>query len=220
MTRHTIPISDDLYDYLLSISLREPEILRQLRQETAELPNAGMQLAPEQGQLLRLLIQLMGAKRGIEVGVFTGYSSLCAALAMPADGLLIACDVSEKYTKIARRYWGKAGVAHKIDLRLAPAIETLQRLLAQDGAESFDYAFIDADKSNYMAYYEACLKLLRPGGLAVVDNVLWHGQVLDAADQSADTVAIRALNRHLHQDQRVEALLLPIGDGLYLARKR
>ncbi|MCW6036317.1 class I SAM-dependent methyltransferase [Spirulina subsalsa FACHB-351] len=219
MTRKTLGLDESLYNYLLTVSLREPDILSQLRQETAQLPMAQMQIAPEQGQFMALLVQLIGAKKTLEVGVFTGYSSLVVALALPEDGHLIACDVSVEYTTMAQRYWQKAGVAHKIDLQLAPALDTLDQLLAQGEAETFDFAFIDADKSNYVNYYECCLKLLRPGGLMVVDNVLWSGRVANPEVQDNRTNAIRAFNRHVHQDSRVALSLIPLADGLTLVRK-
>ena len=217
MSTNLIPA---LHQYMLDVSLREPEILRRLRQETAVLPEAGMQLDPEQAQFLALLLKLIGAKRTIEVGVFTGYSSLITALTLPEDGQVVACDVSEEYTAVARRYWQEAGIAHKIQLNIAPAAETLNGLLANGEAGQFDLAFIDADKSNYDTYVELCLQLVRQGGLVIVDNVLWHGQVLDRDDQTPDTVAIRALNKKLHSDERVDLSLVPIGDGLTLLRKR
>ncbi len=213
-------LDDRLYEYLLAVSLREPELLRQLREETAQHPMSGMQIAPDQGQLMALLIQLLGARRTLEVGVFTGYSSLSVALALPADGRIIACDVSAEFTAIARRYWAQAGVAHKIDLRLAPAMQTLDGLLAQGQAGTFDFAFIDADKENYDGYYERALQLIRPGGLIAIDNVLWHNKVIDEGAQDADTLAIRALNEKLHHDDRVTLSLLSISDGLTLALKR
>lgn len=220
MSKQTIGLDDRLYNYLLSISLREPEILRQLRQETNNHPDAIMQIAPDQGQFMALLVQLLGAKKTLEVGVFTGYSSLSVALALPPDGKIIACDVSEEYTAIARRYWQKAGVADKIDLRLAPALETLDRLLADGQAETFDFAFIDADKVNYERYYERSLQLVRPGGLIAIDNVLWGGKVADSQFQNSSTLAIRALNQKLHHDERITLSLVPIADGLTLALKR
>ena len=219
MQKRTLGLNNQLYDYLLSASLREPEILLKLRLETAAHPRAIMQIAPEQGQFMALLVQLIGAKKTLEVGVFTGYSSLSVALALPADGKIIACDVSEEYTAIARRYWQQAGVADKIDLRLAPAIETLDRLRAAS-VETFDFAFIDADKENYDTYYERCLQLVRPGGLIAIDNVLWSGQVADPLDQDQSTQAIRAFNEKLHHDERVTLSLVPIADGLTLALKR
>ncbi len=220
MLRKTLGLDDQLYHYLLSTSLREPEILRQLRYETDYHPRAGMQIAPEQGQFMALLVQLIGARKTLEVGVFTGYSSLCVALALPPDGKIVACDVSEEYTAIARRYWQKAGMADKIDLRLAPAIETLDQLLAAGQAGTFDFAFIDADKENYSGYYERSLQLVRPGGLVAIDNVLWSGRVADPQDQEESTRAIRAFNAKLHHDERVTLSLVSISDGLTLALKR
>ncbi|WP_414517297.1 class I SAM-dependent methyltransferase [Nostoc sp. PCC 9305] len=220
MPKQSIGLDNQLYNYLLSVSLREPEILEKLRQETANHPRSGMQISPEQGQFMSLLVQLIGAKKTLEVGVFTGYSSLSVALALPADGKIIACDVSEEFTAIARRYWQEAGVADKIDLRLAPALETLDELLATGQAETFDFAFIDADKENYDGYYERSLQLVRPGGLIAIDNVLWSGQVADEQNQDESTQAIRALNEKLHHDERVTLSLVPIADGLTLAIKR
>lgn len=220
MTRKTLGLSESLYDYLLAHSLREPEILTQLRAETAQLPGSQMQIAPEQGQLMALLVQLMGAKKTLEVGVFTGYSSLSVALALPEDGKIVACDVSEEYTAIAQRYWQQAGVAHKVDLRIAPALDTLDQLIAEGQTETFDFAFIDADKANYWNYYERSLQLLRPGGLIAVDNVLWSGRVADSAEQGKSTEAIRQFNQAIHQDDRVRLSVVPIADGLTLALKR
>lgn len=220
MTNKSIGLPDNLHDYLLSVSLREPAVLQKLRQETAVLSNRSMQIAPEQGQFMAFLIKLMGAKRTLEVGVFTGYSSLAVALALPQDGQVVACDVSEEFTAVARRYWQAAGVAHKIQLHLAPATETLARFLDEGQAGQFDFAFIDADKSNYDTYYEQCLQLVRPGGLIAIDNVLWDGKVADTAVTDLDTQAIRALNQKLHSDQRVDLSLVPIGDGLTLLHKR
>jgi len=219
MERKTVGMDDALYDYLLSVSLRDDDVLRRLREETAGLEWARMQIAPEQGQLMALLTRLMGASRALEVGVFTGYSALSVARALPEDGRLVACDVSEEWTAIARRYWREAGVDGKIELRLAPATETLDRLIAEGGEGSFDIAFIDADKESYDAYYERCLVLLRRGGLVMIDNVLWSGAVIDPEDETADTRAIRALNAKIGADKRVEAVMLPVGDGLTLARK-
>ncbi|MEH2109250.1 class I SAM-dependent methyltransferase [Nostoc sp.] len=220
MPKQSIGLDNQLYNYLLSVSLREPEILGKLRQETANHPRSGMQISPEQGQFMRLLVELIGAKKTLEVGVFTGYSSLSVALALPADGKIIAADVSEEFTAIARRYWQEAGVADKIDLRLAPALETLDQLLATGQAETFDFAFIDADKENYDGYYERSLQLVRPGGLIAIDNVLWSGQVADEQNQDESTQAIRVLNEKLHHDERVTLSLVPIADGLTLAIKR
>ena len=220
MSRQTLPLDDRLQDYLLRVSLREPEVMRRLREETASHPQANMQIAPEQGQLMALLVRLIGARRTLEVGVFTGYSALAVALALPDDGALLACDVSEEFTAIARRYWREAGVERKISLRLAPAIETLDAVLAEGGEGTFDFAFIDADKPSYAAYVERTLRLLRPGGLMLIDNVLWSGKVADPAVRDPDVDAIRALNESLHRDERVDLSLLPIADGLTLARKR
>ncbi len=220
MSNKTLPLSDELYHYLLSVSLREPPLLRRLREETADDAMARMQIAPEQGQFMSMLTELLGARRAIEIGVYTGYSALCVASALPKDGELIACDVSEEWTAIASRYWKEAGVMGKIELRLAPALETLDSLLAEGQANSFDLAFIDADKAEYGAYYERSLALLRPGGVILVDNTLWGGDVINADDHSTDTEAIRAFNKMLHADERVSLSLVPIGDGLTLARKR
>jgi len=220
MTNRSLALTDPLYDYLLQVSLREPPLLARLRAETEALPEAGMQIAPEQGQFMGLLIELTGARRCLEVGTFTGYSTLSVALALPGDGRIMACDISEAFTAVARRYWAEAKVADKIDLRIAPAMETLDALLADGQAGGFDFAFVDADKENYDGYVERALALLRPGGLLAVDNVLWNGAVIDPARQDDDTRAIRALNDKLHRDQRVALSLVPIGDGLTLARKR
>ncbi|KZL50274.1 MULTISPECIES: class I SAM-dependent methyltransferase [Cyanophyceae] len=220
MANKTLGIEPQLYNYLLSVSLREPEILSQLREETAQHPMAMMQIAPEQGQFMALLVQLMGAKKTLEVGVFTGYSSLAVALALPPEGRVVACDVSEEFTAIARSYWQAAGVSDKIDLHIAPAMETLDQLLAAGEAETFDFAFIDADKSNYDGYYERSLQLVRPGGLILIDNVLWSGRVADTEVQDNRTTKIRALNEKLHQDERINLSLIPIADGLTLAHKK
>jgi len=219
VSNKTIQVTDQLYEYLLSVSLREPDILRRLREETATIPMSQMQIAPEQGQFMALLVQLMGVRKALEIGVYTGYSSLSVALALPDDGRLVACDINEDWTAIARRYWHESGVDEKIDLRLAPALQTLDGLI--DGGEefSFDFAFIDADKENYQTYYERCLQLLRPGGLIAVDNVLWSGSVIDSKDQDADTLAIREFNLKLREDKRVVISLLPLADGLTLALK-
>ena len=215
-----IAVSPELAEYIRGASLREPDVLRRLRQETASHPRVSMQISPEQGQFMALLIHMLGARRTLEIGVFTGYSSTVVALALPEDGHLIACDVSEEYTSVARRYWKEAGVERKIDLRLRPALQTLDDLLALGQAGSFDFAFIDADKENYENYYERCLTLIRPGGLIAVDNVLWSGRVIDAADKDKDTRAIRAFNKKLKSDDRVWLSLLPIRDGLTLACKK
>jgi O-methyltransferase len=219
MSNRTISLDDDLYAYLLRVSLREPEILAELRRETLALPQASMQIAPEQGQLMALLVRLMGARRILEIGTFTGYSALVMALALPPEGRIVACDISEQWTAIARRYWQQAGVAGRIDLRLGPAGDTLNALIGADEAGTFDFAFIDADKANYRLYFEQALTLLRPGGLIAVDNTLWGGSVVDAGKTDTDTLAIRAFNTALHADPRIELSLVPIGDGLTLARK-
>lgn len=219
MSNRTIGLSDALYDYLLAVSLREPEILAELRRETMPMAQRSMQIAPEQGQFMALLVRLIGARRILEVGTFTGYSALAMALALPADGRVLALDVSEEWTSVARRYWQRAGVAGRIDLRLGPALQTLDGLIGADEGGSFDFAFIDADKENYAGYYERALTLLRPGGLVCVDNTLWGGSVVDPNKTDADTLAIRAFNAALHADGRVELSLVPIGDGLTLARK-
>ncbi|HJO05332.1 MAG TPA: class I SAM-dependent methyltransferase [Acidobacteriota bacterium] len=220
MANRTITLTDELYDYLLGASLREPALLRQLRAETASHPMAVMQISPEQGQFMALLARLMGARRMLEIGVFTGYSSLVVALALPPEGRIIACDVSEEYTSVAQRYWEDAGVADKIDLRLGPAVETLDALIEDGQQATFDMAFIDADKKEYDAYYERALQLVRAGGLIAIDNVLWSGAVLDESDSDEMVAAIRALNAKLRDDDRVDLSMLPLGDGLTLAAKR
>jgi len=219
MTDRNIPMDARLYAYLQEHSLREHPVLRELREATAGMRHAGMQISPEQGQFMALLARMLNARRTLEIGVFTGYSSLAVALALPPDGQVIACDVSEEWTSMARRYWEKAGVAERIDLRLAPAVKTLDALLEAGEAGRFDFAFIDADKSRYGDYYERCLKLLRRGGLIVTDNTLWSGKVADANVQDEDTKALRAFNDALHRDGRVAVSLLPIGDGVTLALK-
>jgi predicted O-methyltransferase YrrM len=219
MSRRTLNLDDALYQYLLDHSLREHPVQSALRAATAGHPHAGMQIAPEQGQFMALLVRLLGARRTIEIGVFTGYSALAVALALPGDGRILACDISDEYTRIARPYWEAAGVAHKIDLQLAPALATLDARLAAGEGGQYDFAFIDADKSGYDAYYERCLQLLRPGGLIAIDNTLWSGSVARPA-QDADTAALQALNDKLHRDERIDLSLLPVGDGLSLARKR
>ncbi len=220
MTNKSIQMNDRLYAYLLANSLREPELWRQLREETARLPMAMMQIAPEQGQFMHLLVRLIGAKHCLEIGTFTGYSALAVASALPPDGLLICCDVSAEWTAVAQHYWAEAGLADRIALNLRPALQTLDDLLAQGQAGSFDFAFIDADKVNYGNYYERCLQLIRPGGLIVVDNTLWSGQVADLACQDEDTKAIRAFNAALHRDPRIDLSLIPVADGLALAMKK
>jgi predicted O-methyltransferase YrrM len=217
--KHTA-MKDRLFDYMLRHGVREHPALAALRAETARLSMGGMQIGPAQGALLALLVQAIGARRTLEVGVFTGYSSLAVALALPADGRVVACDVSEDYTARARRAWAAAGVAHKIELRLAPALDTLDALLAAGEAGHFDFAFIDADKTNYDGYYERCLALVRAGGIVAVDNVFWGGRVADPAARDADTRAIKALNAKIAADPRVSVAMLPIADGVTLALKR
>jgi len=220
MSIRTLRLDDRLYDYLLAHSLREPESLARLRAETASHPKVNMQIAPEQGQFMQLLVRLLGVRRAIEVGVFTGYSSLAVALAMPADGRLLACDISEEFTAIARRHWQSAGVADRIELVLAQALQTLDARLAAGESGLYDFAFIDADKSSYLAYYERLMNLVRPGGLIVVDNTLWGGEVANPRNRDEDTVALREFNDVLLADPRIDLSLLPLGDGLTLARRR
>jgi predicted O-methyltransferase YrrM len=219
MSNRTLNLDDRLYGYLLDHSLREHPELAALRAATRAHPHGRMQISPEQGQFMAMLVKLVGARRTIEVGVFTGYSALAVALALPEDGRILACDISEEFTSVGRPYWQRAGVAHKIELVLAPALATLAARLAAGAAASYDFAFIDADKASYDGYYERCLRLVRPGGLIAVDNTLWRGRVAEAAKDD-DTAALQAFNRKLHVDERVDLSLLPIGDGLTLARRR
>ncbi len=219
MSRKTISLTDAVQDYLLEVSLREHDCLRRLRLETASHAQAMMQIAPEQGQFMAWLLRALGARKVIELGVFTGYSSLCMALALPDDGRLVACDISDEYTRIARRYWQEAGVDHKIDLRLAPGLRTLDELIRDGESGSYDFMFIDAEKSEYIDYYERGLQLLRAGGVVAVDNVLWSGKVADPADTSPTTEGIRRFNQHLRRDTRVHLSMLPLADGLTLALK-
>ncbi|MGH6609384.1 MAG: class I SAM-dependent methyltransferase [Burkholderiaceae bacterium] len=222
MSRRTLNVDDRLYQYILDASLREHPALAELRAATRDHKHANMQISPEQGQLMALLVKLIGARQTIEVGVFTGYSTLAVALALPDDGRVLACDISDEYTKVGRPFWQRAGVAQKIDLILEPALTTLDARLAAGEAGRYDFAFIDADKTNYDGYYERCLKLLRDGGLIAIDNTLWSGKVVDRVDaaKDPDTAALQALNLKLRDDSRIEVSLLPIGDGLTLARKR
>ncbi len=220
MSNRTIVMTDDIYAYLLDVSLREPRVLRDLREATASHPMVMMQISPEQGQFMAMLARLCGAKRCIEVGVFTGYSSLAVAMALPDDVEIVACDISDEYTKIALEFWERAGVDNKISLRLAPAVDTLDKLITDGGAGQYDFAFIDADKVNYREYYERLLQLVRPGGLITVDNTLWSGDLADPEVDDDNTVALRAFNRFLHEDERIDLSMIPIGDGLTLARKR
>jgi predicted O-methyltransferase YrrM len=219
MTAKTLQLSDALHAYLLANSLRETPVQRALRAVTARMPRATMQIAPEQGQFLQLLIKLAGARRCVEIGTFTGYSSLAMALALPRGGKIVCCDLSEEWTSVARKYWALASVSGKIQLKLGPALSTLDALLPRNKGK-FDLAFIDADKTNYQNYYERCLKLVRRGGLIAIDNTLWYGRVIDRRDRSADTRALRAFNRRLRRDRRVDLSMVPIGDGLTLALKR
>jgi predicted O-methyltransferase YrrM len=221
MSDRSIGLSATLHQYLLANSVREPAVLASLRQETDRHPLSNMQISPEQGQLMGLLVQLIGAKKCLEIGVFTGYSSLSVALNLPDDGRIVACDVSDEFTAIARKYWQEAGVSEKIDLQIAPALATLDRLLANGEAGTFDFAFIDADKNNYAAYYDRCFELVRQGGLILVDNVLWYGRVADPAmDEDNRTQAIKQINQQIYHDDRVQISLIPIGDGLTIARKK
>ena len=208
------------FDYIQQISQTAPQILQDLRDETSQLPHGGMQVSIEQGRFLALMVGLTGARRCIEVGTFTGASSLAVALALPADGTILCCDISDDYTAVARRYWQRAGVADKITLEIGPAVETLRAKISGGEAASYDLAFIDADKTNYDNYYELCLELLRPGGVVMVDNVLWHGAAADPEADTPDANAIKALNAKIGVDDRVEAVLLPIGDGHMVCRKR
>ena len=219
MTKQTWGLDASLYDYYQAIAFREPEILKELRQATSQLPMANMQIAPEQGQFMALLVQLTGARKILEIGVFTGYSSLALALALPPQGRVLGCEISAEYAAIARQFWQKAGVSEKIDVLLGPAVTSLEQLLANGEQESFDLAFIDANKSDYDQYYELSLQLVRPGGLILSDNVLWYGKVADETVQDKATQAMRNLNAKLHQDPRISLSLVPIGDGLTLALK-
>jgi len=219
MANRTLNLDDTLYQYVLDHSLREHPAQRALREATRDHPHAMMQISPEQGQFMALLVKLLGARRTIEVGVFTGYSALSVALALPDDGRVLACDISDEYTRIGKPFWAQANVAHKIDLQLGPALQTLDARLAAGEAGRYDFAFIDADKPSYDAYYERCLQLVRPGGLVAIDNTLWGGDVARPA-RTADTEALQALNDKLHADERIDLSLLPISDGLTLARKR
>jgi caffeoyl-CoA O-methyltransferase len=220
MTSKSIGLPDAVHAYVLRWGLREPAILARLREETAAHPCSSMQIAPEQGAVLALLVELLGARRCLEIGTFTGYSSLAVALALPDDGRLVCCDVSDDYTSVARRYWAEAGVADRVDLRLGPAIESLDRLLADGAGGTFDLAFIDADKPSYPAYWERCLELVRPGGVIAIDNVLWGGRVADPSADDDSTRTLRRVNEMVAADQRVRHVLLAIADGMTIARKR
>ncbi len=220
MSDETLNLTPELYQYLKSVSLREPDVLVRLREETSRHPRAAMQISPEQGQFMSLLVKLLGVQKVLEIGVFTGYSSTIVALALPDDGQITACDIDEDFTSIAQRYWQEAGVSQKINLNLAPALETLNKLLDQGAEATYDMAFIDADKCNYPNYYEPCLRLLKPGGVLLVDNVLWDGRVADLSINDVDTDGIRRLNQLVHEDSRVDMSLIPLGDGLTLVRKK
>ena len=211
MSRSTLKLTDSVYDYMLEHSLRESEACRLLREETAPMKMGMMQVSPEQGQFMAFLVRLTGTRRALEIGTFTGYSALCVAQALPSDGRLVCCDVSEEWTSVGQRYWQSAGVSDKIDLKIGPATETLQAL-REDGEEGrYDFAFIDADKENYLVYYENVLSLLRTGGVLLIDNVLWGGSVANPGKNDDDTNAIRTLNQHLHGDDRVLLSMLPVG---------
>lgn len=220
MSNRTIVLDDRLYDYLVHHSVRESDVLRRLRERTMEHELAHMQIAPEQGQLMALLVEILGAVRGIEIGTYTGYSALWLASALPKEGRLVCCDLREDWTAVGEPFWKEAGVRDRIDLRIGAAQDTLEGLLKGGATGGFDFAFVDADKESYLDYYEYCLELLRPGGLILFDNTLWNGSVADPADQDEDTRAIRALNDRLRGDERVSLSLIPIGDGLSLVRKR
>lgn len=220
MSRETLGMSSDLLAYIRRVGAREDADLKALRDETAAHPLSMMQISPEQGQLMMMLIELIGARKTLEVGTFTGYSAMCVAKAMGPAGKVVALDVSEEFTAIARRHWAKAGIADRIDLRLGPATDSLAKMIDAGESGTYDFAFIDANKSDYDAYYEGALRLLRVGGLIGIDNVLWSGNVIDPNNTTPDTKAIRALNEKLANDQRVSISLVPIGDGLTLARKR
>jgi predicted O-methyltransferase YrrM len=220
MSRYESLVDPNVLEYVLKTSVREPEVLARLRQEMAEHPMQRFQIPPEQGQLFRVLVRMTGARRIIEIGVFTGYSSIAMALAMPPDGRIVAIDISDEYTQTARRYWQEARVAEKIDLRLGEGHDMLDRMIASGESGNYDMAFIDADKTGYAGYYERCLRLLRPGGLIALDNMLSRGRVMDAGATEPDILALQKMNEFIHQDDRVEAFLLPLGDGLTLAVKR
>lgn len=220
MSTRTLPLNDHLYSYLQQVSLREPPAFRRCRQETAQLPMSRMQIAPEEGQFINFLVNLMGVERAIEIGSFTGYSSLWIASALPRGGCLVACDINEAWTRQARQYWAEAGVMDRIEMRLAPAQQTLEELLDRDQHKSYDFIFVDADKEMYDSYYESALKLLRPGGIVAIDNVFWNGRVANPAADDPDTRSIRRLNEKIHGDERVDVTVVPIGDGVTLCRKR
>ena len=220
MSNRNVYIDDKIYDYILDNSLRDMPILEKLREETIKMPDGRMQISSDQGQFMALLVRMLEVKKIVEVGTFTGYSSLVMALALPENGQIVACDISEEYTEVAQRYWQEAGVVNKIDLRLGLAVETLTEILINGEAGTFDMAFIDADKKNYKVYYEKCLELLRPGGLILIDNVLWYGKPTRLEETDIDTTAIRNFNKNIYKDERVEMSMITVGDGLTLALKR
>lgn len=220
MSTRTYQIGEELHRHLMETTVRDMEVMQRLRTRTAEMAEGGMQISPEQGQFMQFLIKAIGAKRCLEIGTFTGYSALVVALALPEDGEIIACDVSDEFTSVGRPFWQEAGVAHKIDLRIGPGLDSLQGLLDEGHAASFDFAFIDADKPNYPHYYELCLKLVRSGGVIGIDNTLWGGRIADLSHQDESTQMIRTLNERIRNDDRVDMSLVPIGDGLMLACKR
>src|SRR5688572_30147998 len=220
MSATTLTLTDDIREYLLAVSVREPPLLARLREETQRMPSGGMQISPEQGRFMAFLVELVGVRRYLEVGVFTGYSSLAVALAMPPDGHIVACDRSEEWTSVARRYWREAGVADKVELRIGFALETLDELLESGARGTFDFVFVDADKESALEYYERALELLRRGGLFAFDNALWAGRVADPKNDEPSTLGVRALNSRVSNDPRVSATIVPIGDGLLLATKR
>jgi caffeoyl-CoA O-methyltransferase len=219
MSPRTLGLTEALHHYIIKVGLREPEALRHVRAETASHPDVNLQIAPEQGQLMAMLARLLNARRCLEIGTFTGYSALAVALALPHDGQIVVCEISSEFAELAKRNWNRGGVRDKIDLRLGPALSTLDRMLDDDEAGSFDMAFIDADKENLSNYYDRCLKLVRAGGLVLIDNTLWDGAVADPSKQDTSTEAIRAVNHKVHADRSVDMVLLPIGDGLTVARK-
>ena len=219
MSTRTIPMTDPLYDYYLESSLREPDVLARLRDATLAHPEAGMQISPEQGQFMRFIVRLIGASRAIEIGTYTGYSALSVALALPENGLLVACERREEFTKIGQPFWQEAGVSQRIDLRIGKAVETLEAMIEAGEDGTYDFAFIDGDKKNYINYYELCLQLVRNGGLIAIDNALWNGRLVDKTLDDPASTAIRTLNEKIRDDERVDMSLLPIGDGLMLARK-